>query len=227
MLRARFAALLVLSGLGACNQDSAQPNVAAASSATQSSHAAPVVEPTIADLKPIELSAVVLDAMPPDGTTTLDRGALMNDPISWIGDDSLWVGGARIRVGGTAAISYSTDPPKEIEWTISVGKNNETPKLDASVILINVGICSADEKDCTFSAEQAFSAPTLSAVALCQLPRDNGATAYYRLTAPGRAPMIAAYDYGKGDMGSTAILQLALAATAVVPCSAPGGSPPP
>jgi hypothetical protein len=214
-------AALVMGSLSACDQDNAQPKTVSAA------HAEPQVEPTVANLNPIELSAVILDAMPPEGTTALDRGALVNDPIAWIGDESLWVGGARIRVGGTRAISYSTEPPKEIEWTISVGKSNEIPKLDSSVILINVGPCSNDtDKDCTFSADQAFASPGVKAVALCKIPRDNGSKDYYRVTSPGRAPMIAAYDHGKGDVGSTSILELALAATATVPCGSSGDSLP-
>ena len=207
---------LAMASLSACDQDGAQPKTASAE------QVAPQVEPTVANLSPIELSAVVLDAMPPEGTATLDRGGLVNDPIAWIGDESLWVGGARIRIGGTRAISNRSGVPKEVEWTISVGKSNEVPNLDSSVIMINVGPCTNDtDHDCAYSADQAFSAPGITAIALCQIPRDNGSKDYYRLTSPGRAPMIAAFDHGKGDTGSTSILELALAATAAVPCVSP------
>jgi hypothetical protein len=207
--------------LSACDQATTEPK------AVSAAHAAPQVDASIANLNPIELSAVVLDAMPPEGTTALDRGGLVNDPIAWIGDESLWVGGVRIRVGGTTAISNRSGQLKEYGWTISVGKSNEVPTLDTRVIQIDVGPCSNDtDKDCTFSADQAFASPGVKAVALCKIPRDNGSKDYYRVTSPGRAPMIAAYDHGKGDVGATSVLELALAATATVPCGSSGDSLP-
>jgi hypothetical protein len=196
-----------------------QPASDSQTASLSSAAAPPQPDPSVANLKPIELSTLVLDAMPPEGTTTLDRALLSNDPISWIGDDNIAVGGARIHVGGTIAASYATQPPKEAEWTVTIANSNDTTFHGLRVIDINPGPCSNDtDKNCTYTADQAFAAPGLHAVALCQVPRDNGSTDYYRLTAQGRAPMTAAFDHGQGSAGSETLLFLALETTAGAPC---------
>ena len=187
--------------------------------ATSFSKAPPQVASDVASLAPIELSALIHDAMPPEGTEVLDRRGLLNDPIVWIGDDTSSTGGVRITINGTRAISYRTDPPKEMEWVVTVGRSNSADTLASTTIRIPGNLCfNESEKDCTFSQKEAFASPDVKADALCSLPRDNGYKAYFRLTSPGRAPMIASIVLVKDDKTSFSGLELALASSAVIPC---------
>jgi hypothetical protein len=121
-----------------------QPASDSQTASLSSAAAPPQPDPSVANLKAIELSTLVLDAMPPEGTMTLGRALLSNDPISWIGDDNIAVGGARIHVGGTIAASYATQPPKEAEWTVTIANSNDTKFHGLRVIDINPGPCSND-----------------------------------------------------------------------------------
>jgi hypothetical protein len=183
------------------------------------------VPDSLSKLKPVELSALVLDAMPTIDSTTLGWDQMLSAPIQWITDGvktteigaEIREGKARVRVHGRVS-TVLKQTEEELPWTIEMDSTiNE--KFGPQEITIQPGNLDGGQcfgslySNCTFTPNEAFTSTMFKAQFLCQVNEDVGAgyVRYYRLTAPGRVDLIAAYNHDEGSGGITTGIALTLA----------------
>jgi len=226
MVKGRWVILWSLAAIGGCKPAPTAITPAPAPKVIPLDAKELPIEPAaLSTFKAVELSTLVLDAMPPANSSGLTWAHMLDAPILWVTDgysstesgEEIRDGKVRVRVNGriSTVLSKTTE---EVPWTVELSSTTN-PNFGPQDIAIMAGGNNGDQcfgslySNCTFTPEEAFKNKGLSARFLCQANEGAGAgyTRYYRLTADGRADMIAAYSYDDGSGGASTDLSLKLA----------------
>ncbi len=182
----------------------------------------PIEPSSLGNLPPVELSALIYDAMPPANVTALKWDHMLNAPVRWItagydtteGGQEVRDGKARVRVGGRLS-TVLRESKEELPWTVELSSMTN-PGLGVQEITLQAGGNEGDQcfgslyDNCTFTPDEAFSSEKFKAQFLCQIGPLSSFVRYYRLTSPGRADMMAAYRREDASGGSSTELALSL-----------------
>ena len=190
---------------------------------TTTTPALPIEPASLGTLEPVDLPTLVLAAMPPAGSQLLGWDHMLRAPIRWATDGFTTTetgaiirdGWARVRVNGRVS-TVLKQVKEELPWTVELD-STANENLGPQEISIKAGGNDQNQcfgslyDNCTFTAVEAFQSSALKAQFLCQTGPLNDYKRYYLLTAPGRAAVVAAYEYGGGSGGVTTDLTLTLA----------------
>ncbi|WP_296817075.1 hypothetical protein [Brevundimonas sp.] len=169
-----------------------------------------VSPPEAASLRPIELSELVADLLPAEGSQQLGWTAGAETPVVWLTPDPTptgeHVGLARVTVGGRA----STFEGRELAWSVVV--RPDLIKIEPG--FPSVYCFGAAFTGCGFTAEEALGGSSLNLRQVCT--DDFGGfsrVTVYELSAPGRHGFVRHTLSGDAE-GSNAWLEISLTSLA-------------
>ena len=144
--------------------DNPQLNQPSAQQSSQESEAPPKVPLHLEGLKPIELSTLVMDAMPPEGAQTLNDSGLSRLPLIWENIspfNSVMTAYARVRVNGRIATVNSGGTKEELPWVVTWASIGDLDShLGPQVLDISNALCTKSQySNCSFLPEEAFREP--------------------------------------------------------------------
>jgi hypothetical protein len=172
-------------------------------------------------LPTIDLPALVFDAMPPTGALVLGWDHMLNAPIQWVTNGTettqtgwnLRTGFARVRVAGRIT-TVLRKIKEELPWSVTLEGQFARAPDDVEIRAGGDGdnACFGSlNGNCTFTPEEAFKTLAFTSTLICkQDSAGSDFTSYYRLVAPDRTTMIAAYTFSAGSGGESTWLTISV-----------------
>jgi hypothetical protein len=167
----------------------------------------------------VDLTDLVTEALPADGSDKLDWDYMIDNPLilwkkerieNFGGEATFRTGIVRVRVDGTF-VQVIKQKWQELVWTITL-ETLEPPRFGPKYIRIqpNDGVCfGASYRGCNFTDAQALSSPRLEAHLVCT-PNDagSGVANAYSVSALGGKPSLVVFDQSTGSGGTTTWLEI-------------------
>lgn len=157
-----------------------------------------VFPPQAATVSTVNLSDLIVEALPVAGADLLGWDHLVDAQVLWItnGYDSTAsgaerIGLARVRVAGRTS-TLLRQRREELAWTITL-ETAANPKFGPQKVEIRPGApnqeCFGSLTDnCAFTEQEALANPRLSRQLICRVTPGGFPLAVYRVAAPGKAP---------------------------------------